>query len=133
MCADSIVRKFYDALEEGTILGTKCGECGAYNFPPKTACTECGSRSVEFVELSGKGELQFYSSGNLPPLRFAEYAPYAYGLVKMEEGPMWLTMIKGVEVRDTDRMTEFLAELPCAVSAKIEEVAGTKIVTFEVA
>ncbi len=132
MSGESIVRTFYSALGEGKILGTKCGECGSYSFPPKTACTECGSRDIEVVEMSGEGELQFYSSGGFPPLRFADYAPYAYGLVKLKEGPMWLTMIRGVEVVDHEKMEAFFTTLPVAVKAKIAEVAGTNIVTFEV-
>jgi uncharacterized protein len=133
MATESIVRDFYCALDEGRILGIKCRDCGEYSFPPKTACAECGSRAIDTVELSGKGKLLYYSSGNLPPLRFADFAPYAYGLVRLEEGPMWLTMIRGVDVGDAAQMERCAATLPRDVTAKIAFVAGTNIVTFEVA
>ena len=29
-----IIKTFYDALEEGTILGRKCQRCGHVEFPP---------------------------------------------------------------------------------------------------
>lgn len=37
-----IVKTYYDALEEGTILGRKCTRCGHIEFPPYLCCNECG-------------------------------------------------------------------------------------------
>ena len=37
-----IVKTFYDALEEGTILGRKCLRCGHIEFPPFLCCNACG-------------------------------------------------------------------------------------------
>ena len=47
-----IVKTFYDALEEGTILGRKCTRCGHIEFPPYLCCNECGCLDTEWVDLT---------------------------------------------------------------------------------
>ena len=48
---ERIVVKYYEALEEGKILGRKCTKCGHVEFPPYLACNECGNLDTEWVEL----------------------------------------------------------------------------------
>lgn len=43
---------YYDALEEGKILGRKCTRCDHIEFPPYLACNECGCLDTEWVELN---------------------------------------------------------------------------------
>ena len=52
---ERIVKTFYDKLEEGKIMGRKCPECGAVEFPPVYACNTCGCMETEWYEISGKG------------------------------------------------------------------------------
>ena len=47
-----IVKTFYDALEEGTILGRKCLRCGHIEFPPFLCCNACGGLDTEWVDLT---------------------------------------------------------------------------------
>ena len=47
-----IVKTYYDALEEGTILGRKCTRCGHIEFPPYLCCNECGCLDTEWVDLT---------------------------------------------------------------------------------
>ena len=47
-----IVKTYYDALEEGTILGRKCTRCGHIEFPPYLCCNECGGLDTEWVDLT---------------------------------------------------------------------------------
>lgn len=47
-----IVKTYYDALEEGTILGRKCNRCGHIEFPPYLCCNECGGLDTEWVDLT---------------------------------------------------------------------------------
>ena len=49
-----IVKTYYDALEEGTILGRKCTRCGHIEFPPYLCCNECGGLDTEWVDLTNK-------------------------------------------------------------------------------
>ena len=50
---ERIVQGYYDALEEGRILGRKCTRCGHIEFPPYLACNECGCLDTEWTELNG--------------------------------------------------------------------------------
>ena len=47
-----IVKTYYDALEEGTILGRKCTRCGHIEFSPYLCCNECGGLDTEWVDLT---------------------------------------------------------------------------------
>lgn len=47
-----IVKTYYDALEEGTILGRKCLRCGHIEFPPFLCCNTCGCLDTEWVDLT---------------------------------------------------------------------------------
>ncbi len=49
---EPIVKKYYDALEEGTILGRKCTRCGHIEFPPYLCCNSCGGLDTEWVDLT---------------------------------------------------------------------------------
>ena len=47
-----IVKTYYDALEEGTILGRKCTRCGHIEFPLYLFCNGCGGLDTEWVDLT---------------------------------------------------------------------------------
>lgn len=47
-----IIKTFYDALEEGAILGRKCQRCGHVEFPPFLCCNTCGCLDTEWVDLT---------------------------------------------------------------------------------
>lgn len=49
---ERIVKTYYDALEEGKVLGRKCTSCGHIEFPPYLACNECGNLDTEWVDLT---------------------------------------------------------------------------------
>lgn len=49
---EPIVKTYYKALEEGTILGRKCKRCGHIEFPPYLCCNSCGGLDTEWVDLT---------------------------------------------------------------------------------
>lgn len=49
---EPIVKTYYDALEEGNILGRKCQRCGHIEFPPYLCCNTCGCLDTEWVNLN---------------------------------------------------------------------------------
>ena len=49
---EPITKKYYDALEEGTILGRKCTRCGHIEFPPYLCCNTCGCLDTEWIDLT---------------------------------------------------------------------------------
>jgi len=49
---EKIVKTYYDALEEGKVLGRKCQSCGHIEFPPYLCCNECGGLDTEWIDLT---------------------------------------------------------------------------------
>jgi uncharacterized OB-fold protein len=122
-----IVKTFYDKLSAGELAGLKCSDCGTVSFPPKATCNNCGSFEMEWMALSGRGQLRVYSVLNYPGGEFQEVAPYAFGLIKLEEGPVYYAKVEGV---DLDNPWEGNLNLPADVSARIETVGTKTIAVF---
>jgi len=129
---ENIAKMFYGGLAKGKILGAKCKDCGRWTFPPITACRECGSRKVEYKEVSGEGTVYYYSTSILPPKKFAKYSPYAYGLVELKEGPTFMTMIEGLDASTPEKIAEGNKRLPLKVEAKVSKKADLDVVVFKV-
>lgn len=58
----AFAHRWYEELKNGKICGVKCRECGNVEFPPYYACSKCGGHEMEWIEISGKGELFDVSS-----------------------------------------------------------------------
>ena len=86
---ERLVKRYYEALEEGKVLGRKCPVCGNIEWPPVYACNACGSTETEWYEMSGKATLQTLIMPTVMSFKPAlkDLEPYAYGAVKTEEGP----------------------------------------------
>lgn len=127
---ESMIARFYKSLAKGKIYGVRCRKCGHFSFPPKAGCEACGAHSMEWKAISGEGKLLFFSSGNLPPMKFAKYHPYAYGVIELKEGPCFFTQIEGLDVSSVEAIERQNAALPMRVKAKVKKMAGMNIVVF---
>ncbi len=129
----NIAKKFYDNLAKGKIVGIKCNKCKKYTFPPMLLCRECSSNDVTLVGMSGRGKVYFYSNTMLPAKKFAKEPASAYGLVKLEEGPVFFTKINNADISSPQAIEKGNNKLPLDVKAKIKKIAGMNIVTFDIA
>ncbi len=129
---DSIIKRYYDALGTGKLMGKKCEQCGEVTFPPTTACNACGSYEQDWVELSGKGKLLYVSHGMAPPPnpRFNDLAPYAYGHIRLEEDVYLQAIITGVSI-DPETLKGFFEAGPVDVVPDILEVQGLNVLAFK--
>lgn len=127
---ESMIAKFYGSLAKGKIYGARCRKCGHFMFPPKAGCEKCGAHSMELKAISGDGKLLFFSSGNLPPMKFAKYHPYAYGVIELKEGPCFFTQVEGLDVSSVEAIEKQNEKLPIPVKAKVKKMAGMNIVVF---
>lgn len=48
---EPIVRTYYEALEEGRILGRKCTRCGHIEYPPYLICNTCGCLDTQWYDM----------------------------------------------------------------------------------
>lgn len=128
---EKVVQTYYEALEEGKILGRKCPKCKNVEFPPVYACNACGSYETEWVELSGKATLH---SIVLPAAlsskpEYKKMGKFAYGEVELEEGSRLNAVICGISKKNR---AELAAKLPLPIHAVIiEREIGVKTVVFE--
>jgi len=71
------------------LIGSKCGNCGTLDFPPRVVCPRCGRRSVgkmERMKLGGRGKVVSYSIIHDAPRAFDMMKPYVLAIVEMDEG-----------------------------------------------
>ena len=64
----------------------KCRNCGEIYFPGRLVCPECGHMEFEKLNLSGRGKLHTFTIVRTAPSGFTDFAPYAIGVVELEEG-----------------------------------------------
>jgi len=66
--------------------------------------------------MKGKGKLLTYTVIHFPPSQFQALAPYAVGILQLEEGPRLPGMIKNVKLEDLrigmDLTVEYETTLP---------------------
>jgi uncharacterized OB-fold protein len=80
-------------MDENKLMATRCQSCQAVYLPPRGMCPHCFSSLMEWVELSGEGELVGYTTifVGLPEMKAEGYNkdnPYSSGVVKLKEGPL---------------------------------------------
>lgn len=79
------------------LVGNVCLQCGAKFFPPRQVCAECRGTTFEPHQFNGKGELYSFTTLRQAPAGFEEFAPYAVGMIKLDEGPMVEAMLTDVD------------------------------------
>jgi uncharacterized protein len=79
-------RRFWNALAEGQFITTQCRSCDKFSFPPKLICPHCWSADVVWNELRGSGRLYSWTRIHAAPAVFAVEAPYAVGIVDLDQG-----------------------------------------------
>jgi uncharacterized OB-fold protein len=64
----------------------KCKKCGAVSFPPRLICPGCKAREFETIILADKGKIMTYTIIRVAPQPFVDQAPYAVGIVELDDG-----------------------------------------------
>ena len=128
---ERVVVKYYEALEEGKILGRKCTECGHVEFPPYLACNSCGNLDTEWVELEGEAICNQILP---PPACFLEpdlkdrVGDYWHGAVQPKDCDELGTLLININPAMID---EARSRLPIKVRPVITQELDTKAVFWE--
>ncbi len=64
----------------------KCKKCGKIFFPPRLVCNGCRGREFEKVTLAQDGTVETFTVIRVAPSGFGDQAPYAVGIVKLDDG-----------------------------------------------
>ncbi|MFH0748894.1 MAG: Zn-ribbon domain-containing OB-fold protein [Candidatus Bathyarchaeota archaeon] len=87
--------------ERYNLLGTRCEICGKTYFPLRKICPQCRRDGKPVtVKFSGKGTVFTYTVIRVPSDDFESYAPYAVGIIQLDEGPKVTSQI--VDCRPED-------------------------------
>lgn len=70
------VSRFLRALEDGRLLGQRCGSCGYTICPPRGACPTCGVAAEELVEVGPRGTVTSFTVVHIPFPSQAVETPY---------------------------------------------------------
>ena len=90
------IEQFYKHILQGKLMGGKCEKCGKVHLPPRPLCDNCFSNQFEWVELPHNGKLLTYTVIHVAPTQFQGMAPYAVGIVELEDGSRIPGMVRGV-------------------------------------
>jgi uncharacterized protein len=97
---DQFSQPFWEATKDKRFILHHCRSCGRYYFPA-TVCYGCDNPDMEWSEASGRGTVYswttFYQAYHPA---FKDDLPYAVVLVKLEEGPFFLSNVTGSSVDD---------------------------------
>lgn len=78
------IEQFYKHLAQGKLMAGKCTRCGKIHLPPRPLCDNCYSQEFTWTQISGKGKLLTYTVIHIAPQQFQTLAPYAVGIVELD-------------------------------------------------
>ena len=81
----AISEPHWQGAREHRLMVQRCGECGAYVFPPRAACTHCFSSALRWEQSSGLGDIYSYTIIHRAPHPSFE-APYCAAIIRLAEG-----------------------------------------------
>lgn len=93
---------FWRAAARGKLVLPRCDRCERYIWYPREFCPFCGSVSVTWTPVSGRGHIYSLSVvRRAPHPAFAESVPYSVAFVELEEG---VRLMSNVVADDVDRL-----------------------------
>ena len=101
------IQNYLEFIQNKKLMGSKCKDCGTMYVPVRKLCTACNSLNMEWIPLSGKGELAAFTSISVGTPYFIELGydrnrPYCFSVIKLEEGPMVSAQLVGVDESKPD-------------------------------
>jgi len=96
---DSVTHPFWEATASDRLVMQRCAACGSFVWTPRPACNECGSDSLVWTTLGGRGTIFSYTIirrvRGLGSRAFEPEIPYAVIWVDLEEGPRMISNLVG--------------------------------------
>jgi uncharacterized OB-fold protein len=126
-----ILKSYYESLENGKVLGMRCGDCTDVVWPPLPTCQKCGSTNMSWLELSGEATIEEFSFQRAPVSKsgsfikgnpfFVSDEPYCLCTGRLKEGTAFNAALFGVTAENVDDLTR---RLPFVAKAELIELEG---------
>ncbi len=82
----SKTKEFWDSLQSGKFVTSKCSRCGNVTFPPQADCPNCMSREFTWVDVGRGAKLVTYTHVKVTPASFAGVDPYIIAIGELDGG-----------------------------------------------
>ena len=93
-----LTEPYWQGAQQGKLKIQACQDCGARQFPPSAHCQKCGSGSLAWKDVSGRGSVYTFTVAERPPHPiFVDHCPMVIAVVELEEGPRMMTNVAGCE------------------------------------
>jgi len=115
---------YWSAAAEGRLVLPVCDTCGHHIWYPRSWCPVCGSASVTWTELSGRGTVYACTVVRKGMGPWAAATPYVVAYVELAEGPRILTNIVTTDAASIDVGTPVVA-----VFVPVAEPAEGSVIT----
>jgi uncharacterized OB-fold protein len=90
--------RYWQGCKQHELWMRHCNACAKPYFYPRDVCPMCGSRDVDWKQMSGRGTLYTYAIVHRPPTPgFADDVPFITAIVQLDEGPRMMTNLTGIE------------------------------------
>jgi uncharacterized OB-fold protein len=127
-----ILKTYYDALEDGKILGLKCNECGSVVWRPLPTCQKCGGTDLDWYDLGDEAIIDEIIlddtslTGDYTFTKANQYfvnkeEPYCICVAHFKEGAVFHAALYGVTPGNVD---ELKRSLPFPAKAEFMEMDG---------
>ena len=113
---------FITYLEKGRVMGTKCKECGAIYFPPRSDCSKCLRSNMEWFEVSGTGRLLSFSELKYGPVGFEDDLPYTIALLDYGDYKVFGRISKDIPYEDLNVGMELRTEFATLPNGQLSYV-----------
>ena len=80
---------YWEGCSHNELRVQKCGKCGTFRWPPRSACAECQSFDAAWTPVAQEGELFTWTVvGQTPQEGFSALTPYAVAVVQLDGVPV---------------------------------------------
>ncbi len=94
---DNINRSFWEGCNVQRLVLQRCQNvgCGLYIFYPRVVCPYCHKNDLQWIDVSGRGEIESHSGIHRPQhSSFQSEVPIYFIAVRLEEGPLMYSRLK---------------------------------------
>ena len=104
---DITIQSYLEYINSKKLMGSKCKKCGAVDVPPRKLCIKCNSTDVDWIEMSGNGQIAAFSCISVGTTFMVEKGysmkkPYCFSVISLDEGPMVSGQLLGVDETKPD-------------------------------
>ncbi len=96
---DGVTAPWWEATRDRRLILQTCSSCGGVQHPPRPVCVVCMSEELGWTEATGDAAVDTFTAVHRSPHPDV-VAPYVVARVRLDEGPIMLSRIEGIDATD---------------------------------